>query len=52
MRNPQGDVYLIVGGAKKYFHSWDEIVEGGYADAPLTVLPARYLEGLPTAPSD
>ncbi|WFF00324.1 S1 family peptidase [Micromonospora sp. WMMD964] len=49
--NPQGDVYLIVGGAKKYFHSWNEIVAGGYADAPLTVLPARYLAGLPTAAS-
>ncbi|MDG4811245.1 trypsin-like serine protease [Micromonospora sp. WMMD1120] len=50
--NPQGDVYLIVGGAKRYFRSWDEIVESGYADAPLTVLPARYLDGLPTASSD
>ncbi|MCG5467629.1 trypsin-like serine protease [Micromonospora sp. LAH09] len=52
VRDPQGGVYLIVGGAKKPFHSWDEIIEAGYADAPLTVLPARYLEGLPTVPSD
>lgn len=52
VQDPQGGVYLIVGGAKKLFHSWDEIIEAGYADAPLTTLPARYLEGLPTAPSD
>ncbi|SCF04185.1 S1 family peptidase [Micromonospora chokoriensis] len=49
---PSGDVFLTVGGAKKHFRSWDEIVESGYVDAPLTVLPTRYLEGLPTAPSD
>ncbi|MEU7803216.1 S1 family peptidase [Micromonospora arborensis] len=50
--NPQGHVYLIVGGAKKPFHTWDEIVESGYADAPLTTLPSRYIDSLPTVASD
>ncbi|MGV9214527.1 S1 family peptidase [Micromonospora sp. RB23] len=52
VQDPQGNVYLIVGGAKKYFRSWDEIVDSGYADAPLTTLPARYIDALPTVPSD
>ncbi|MFK3979455.1 S1 family peptidase [Micromonospora sp. NPDC050397] len=50
--DPQGNVYVVVGGAKIYFASWDEIVANGYADAPLTVIPTRHLNGMSTVPAD
>lgn len=45
-------VYVIVGGAKVAFASWEEVAAGGYSPSAVISVPLRYSNGLASTPAD
>lgn len=52
LHQPDGTVAVIAGGAALVFSSLAELAQAGYASAPLTEVPAGYLDHLPSVPRD
>ncbi|GAA4208346.1 hypothetical protein GCM10022252_73370 [Streptosporangium oxazolinicum] len=51
-REPNGTVAVVAGGAPVRFTSMDELNASGYEGAPLTNVPAGWLNTLPQTPRD
>ncbi|SDI99919.1 hypothetical protein [Nonomuraea jiangxiensis] len=51
-REPSGTIAVIAGGAPVRFASMDELAATGYGSAPLTAVPAGWLNRLPQEPRD